>query len=58
MAWTDTSNTCVAVWGSMVQLKQIDEDTQFDDTGSITMNHLLFYQDTASPAVNNAKRSL
>ena len=55
MAWTDTSDTCIAVWESLIKLEQIDKNTTFDATGPILMKDLAFYSDVASNDVNTAK---
>jgi hypothetical protein len=47
MAWIKTSDTCICVFGTLLQLKQIDLHTRFDRAGSLKMRELQFY-DTAA----------
>ena len=54
MAWTQTSNTCISLYGSLIQLKQIDENTAFDDAGPLQMQNLQYYNSAASGDINNA----
>ncbi|MFI5139192.1 MAG: hypothetical protein ACHQIM_15320 [Sphingobacteriales bacterium] len=54
MAWTDTSDTCVAVFGSLTRLNQIDGHTTFAVAGTMQMKDLAFYNPLATVAVNNA----
>ena len=54
MAWTQTSDTCISVYGSLIQLKQVDENTAFNDTGPLQMQNLQYYNSAASSDINNA----
>ena len=54
MSWTQTSNTCISVYGALIQLKQIDEHTTFEDAGPEQMQNLQFFNTAASSDINNA----
>jgi hypothetical protein len=54
MAWTDTSDTCVAVFGALSRLEQIDGHSTFDATGPMQMKDLQFFNVVATADVNNA----
>jgi len=54
MAWTDTSDTCVAVFGSLTRLNQIDGHTTFAAAGPMQMKDLEFYDTLATAAINDA----
>ena len=55
MAWIESSDTCVAVYGALTTLQQIDDQTTFDDAGPIQMKDLFYYNSTASDSINQAK---
>jgi len=54
MAWTDTSDTCVTVFGTLIRLEQIDEQTAFAATGPMQMKDLQFYNTLATDGIDNA----
>jgi hypothetical protein len=54
MAWTESSDVCISVYGTLQTLHQIDAQTTIDTTGLLRMQDLQFYNATASGDINNA----
>lgn len=54
MAWTDTSDTCVAIFSTLGRLHQIDEHTTFEAAGPMTMKELQFFNVQASSDITAA----
>jgi hypothetical protein len=48
MAWVNTSPTCISVYGTLLELEQINARTSLEDAGLLIMTDLQFYNATAS----------
>jgi len=54
MAWIKTSDNCISLYGTLIQLGQIDKQTIFEDAGPMEMQDLQFFNTSASSDINNA----